>query len=91
MGNIVTAEQAKKLKGAGYPQPRTVEVGQYWYGCNDKLFEIDTWVKTGISPEKWFYCPAYYAPTIQELSEVAKEVATVIEEIIANSEDTKIR
>lgn len=39
MKNHVTPETARKLKEAGFPQPKP-EIGQFWYSANGVLFVL---------------------------------------------------
>lgn len=64
---MLSFETAKRLREAGFPQPETVEDGQFWYSCGQRLWFIQTPHKMGIAPEKWFGCYPYFAPTAADI------------------------
>lgn len=70
--DIVSFETAKRLRDAGFPQPETVELGQFWYSAGE-LWLIQAPFRTGIHPFKWFASYPAYAP---ELTEMLKELPT---------------
>lgn len=71
-------ETAFRLRDAGYPQPKKVVYGQFWYSCKEpkgdshSRFFISGHFTSGISPLKWFACYPAYAPTAFEIIESIK-------------------
>ena len=73
MKNTVSFETAKRLKAAGFPQPETVQEGQFWYSCivrktrERELRYINQFDRTGILPTEFFACYPYFAPTATDI------------------------
>ena len=73
MKNAVSFETASRLKAAGFPQPETVQEGQFWYSCivrktrERELRYINQFDRTGILPTEFFACYPYFAPTATDI------------------------
>ena len=73
MKNTVSFETAKRLFETGFPQPETVQEGQFWYSCivrktrERELRYINQFDRTGILPTEFFACYPYFAPTATDI------------------------
>lgn len=76
---MLSFETAKRLREAGFPQPETVEDGQFWYSCGQRLWFIQSPYKMGIAPERWFECYPYFAPTA---ADIMKEIHRLVGQVI---------
>lgn len=63
----VTFETAKRLEGAGFPQPRTVQSGSVWFSGRNKFYIGEQ--QRELSPEKWFSSYPRFAPTATDILE----------------------
>ena len=73
MKNTVSFETAKRIFETGFPQPETVQEGQFWYSCivrktrERELRYINQFDRTGILPTEFFACYPYFAPTATDI------------------------